>query len=80
MQLMKELLNYINELSPKEQVHFAIRCGTSISYLRKAISINQKIGEKIALNIDRESCGAVTCDSIRPDVDWAYLRGTKKAA
>lgn len=26
--------------------------------------------------IERESGGAVRCEDLRPDVDWAYLRGT----
>lgn len=30
--------------------------------------------------IERETKGAVTCEDLRPDVDWAYLRGTQKAA
>lgn len=30
--------------------------------------------------IEKASGGAVTCEQIRPDVDWAYLRGTKRRA
>ena len=30
--------------------------------------------------IERATKGAVTCEELRPDVDWAYLRGTKKKA
>lgn len=30
--------------------------------------------------IERATKKAVTCEDLRPDVDWAYLRGTKKAA
>ena len=30
--------------------------------------------------IERETQGAVTCEDLRPDVDWQYLRGTEKAA
>lgn len=26
--------------------------------------------------IERATIGAVRCESLRPDVDWAYLRGT----
>ena len=29
--------------------------------------------------IERVTKGAVTCEALRPDVDWAYLRGTKAA-
>ena len=77
---MKSLLSYINNLSPVDQEDFARRCNTSIGYFRKAISINQRLGESLCINIERESSGAVTCEELRPDVDWAYLRRTKKAA
>lgn len=30
--------------------------------------------------IERATKGAVRCEDLRPDVDWAYLRGTKKRA
>lgn len=28
------------------------------------------------LEIEKITEGAVTCEELRPDVDWAYLRGT----
>lgn len=31
-------------------------------------------------SIERVTNGAVTCEELRPDVDWGYLRGTKRAA
>lgn len=31
-------------------------------------------------SIERATKGAVRCEDLRPDVDWAYLRGTKKRA
>lgn len=73
---MDELRKYINGLSVVEQDAFARRCGTTVGYLRKACSTGQSIGERIAINIDRESAGKVRCDILRPDVDWAYLRAT----
>lgn len=30
--------------------------------------------------IERATGGAVRCEDLRPDVDWAYLRGTNKEA
>jgi DNA-binding transcriptional regulator YdaS (Cro superfamily) len=29
-------------------------------------------------DVERLVNGAVTCEELRPDVDWAYLRGTAK--
>lgn len=28
--------------------------------------------------IERATLGAVTCEELRPDFDWAYLRGTSQ--
>ena len=30
--------------------------------------------------IEKATGGAVTCEELRPDVDWAYLRGSGAAA
>lgn len=30
-------------------------------------------------SIERLTAGAVRCEDLRPDVDWAYLRGTPAA-
>lgn len=70
---METLREYLNSLDTSEQEDFASRCETSLSYLRKAISVNQKIGERLVIAIERESQGAVRCEHLRPDVDWKYL-------
>jgi len=81
---MNELLEYINSLSPDERDEFAARCKTSIGYLRKAISTNQKLGESLCVAIEQESGQKVTCEKLRPDLlaEWKYLResGKRKAA
>lgn len=71
---MDKLLTYLNSLAPDSQREFARRCGTSIGYLRKAISVGQRLGESLCINIDRESAGTVRCEDLAPSVDWAYLR------
>jgi DNA-binding transcriptional regulator YdaS (Cro superfamily) len=71
---MDKLLHYINSLSTEQQEDFAARCGTSIGYIRKGISTGQQFGEKLCINFDRESGGAVRVDDLRPDVDWAHVR------
>lgn len=75
---MEQLRAYINSLPRHEQIHFAERCGTSIGYLRKAISVGQRLNESLCINIERESKGVLTCEDLRPDVDWAFLRSTVK--
>lgn len=31
-------------------------------------------------SIERATSGAVTCEELRPDVDWAFIRGTEPRA
>jgi len=31
-------------------------------------------------DIERATLGRIRCEELRPDVDWAYLRGTASAA
>lgn len=73
---MNHLLAFLNSLPPAEQQAFARRSGTTVGYLRKAISVDQQLGEGLCINLERESAGAVRCEALRPDVDWAYIRGT----
>lgn len=71
---MKKLLEFINGLSKAERARFVLACATTEGYLRKACSVGQQLGSDLCILIDRESHGAVMCEDLRPDVDWAYLR------
>lgn len=73
---MEKLRKYLNWLDTQTQADFAARCGTSVGYLRKAISLKQEFKAGLAIAIERESGGAVRCEELSPDVDWEYLRGT----
>lgn len=73
---MESLRKYLNSLTPAEQADFAAACGTSVGYLRKAISIGQQLGESLAISIERESERAITVEELRPDVDWAVIRNS----
>jgi hypothetical protein len=75
---MDKLLAFLNGLGKSERIVFCDACGTTERYLRKAISAKQPLGAHLCINIDRESRGAVPCEFLRPDVDFAYLRGTSK--
>lgn len=77
---MDKLLAYLNGLDKVARADFCAACGTTERYLRKAVSVSQRLGADLCINIDRESGGLVTCEHLRPDVDWAYLRGTDKGA
>jgi DNA-binding transcriptional regulator YdaS (Cro superfamily) len=74
MPFMDELREYLKSLGSVEQAEYAERCGTTIGYLRKALCTEPKLGESLAIALDRESNGAVPCEKLRPDVDWEYVR------
>lgn len=74
---MHILIDYINALPVAARDGFAARCGTTIGYLRKAVSVGQRIKAETCINIERESGGAVACEDLRPDVDWATVRVCK---
>lgn len=76
---MKSISMYLASISTEEQRLFAERCGTSVNYLRKAVSIGQRIGLELCIRLERESSGAISCEALRPDVDWAFIRGSAAA-
>lgn len=71
---MDELLKFINALPRAERAAFAVRCGTTEGYLRRAVSGGIRLGESICINIERETASAIRCEMLRPDVDWAVVR------
>lgn len=77
-----QLRAYLNTLSPKDQADFAARCGTSLGYLRKAISINQRLGLTLCVAIERESKKIVTRQALRDDWRdcWPELSAPTKLA
>ena len=64
---MEKLLQYINALPPDERDLFAGRCGTSVSYLRKAVSVGQVLGPALCVSIERASGGQVRRADLRSD-------------
>ena len=68
---MEKLLQYINALPPDERDLFAGRCGTSVSYLRKAVSLGQTLGPALCVSIERASGGQVRRADLRSD--WAAI-------
>lgn len=69
---MDTLLHYLNSLSPSEQAAYAARCGTTVGYLRKAISKRQRFDGALARLLDEQSGGYVKKAMLRPDI-WPEL-------
>lgn len=74
-----DLKTYWLALPVSERAAFATSCGTSLSHL-KNVAYGKLCGEALAIAIDRESGGVVRCESLRPDVDFPYLRSKPQAA
>ena len=70
------LKTHLLSMPVSERIAFAKRCGTTYAHLRNVAYELKPCGESLAVNVERESGGVVRCESLRPDVDWAYLRGT----
>lgn len=65
---MNTLRQYLKTLSVDEQADFAARAGTTIGYLRKAMSVEQRFGGLLARRLDEESQGAVSRFELRDDI------------
>lgn len=76
---METFKSFFMGLSVAEREAFAKRCGTSRGHLTN-IAYGKSCAESLAINIERESAGAVRCEDLCPDVDWAYIRNTPRAA
>lgn len=62
---------------PQARAAFAVKCGTTINYLRKVLSKRHfEPDAPLCIAIERESGGEVKCEELRPDADWAFLRAT----
>ncbi len=65
---MDTLRTYLSTLTPEAQADYARRAGTSIGYLRKAMSKGQKFDGALARKLDEESSGAVQRHDLRSDI------------
>ncbi|QIE84953.1 MULTISPECIES: transcriptional regulator [Pseudomonas aeruginosa group] len=75
------LLEFIKRLDRKTELDgLATRCGTSVGQLKQVAYGHRRASAALAIDLDRETSGAVPCEETRPDIDWAYLRGRKSAA
>lgn len=70
---METLRNYLNSLDLDAQMAYAVRCDTTIGYLRKALSRGQKFDGALARMLDIESGSAVKRADLRPDI-WPELK------
>lgn len=75
-----DLKTYLFDLPIASRHELAKECQTTYGHLRNVAYGAKSCAESLAINIERETGGVVRCEDLRPDVDWAYLRGTSQKA
>lgn len=70
-----DLKDYLQSIPPAERTAFAERCGTTDGHLRNVSYGYRRCAESLAIAIERESGGQIRVEDLRPDVDWAVIRG-----
>lgn len=65
---MQTLRDFLSTLSVPAQAEYAARAGTTIGYLRKALSKGQRFDGALARRLDEESGGLVSRHELRPDI------------
>ncbi len=70
---------YIKVLDKAALDALAARCGTTAGQLKQVAYGYRRASVVLAVSLERETEGSVTCEQLRADVDWAYLRGNRAA-
>jgi DNA-binding transcriptional regulator YdaS (Cro superfamily) len=74
------LLDFFKGLDAVQLGAFAAGCGTSVGQLKQVAYGNRRASAGLAIAIDRQTKGRVTCELLRPDIDWQYLRAQANAS
>jgi DNA-binding transcriptional regulator YdaS (Cro superfamily) len=76
------LKDFLRKLgSDEERAAFAVRCGTTLKYLRivaYSATKRRSLGAELCIYIERESHHQVTVEVLRPDIPWHVIRGAKR--
>jgi hypothetical protein len=80
-----DLKTYLLQMPVPQREVFAKRCGTTYGHMRNVAYGEKSCAEILALNIERESGGAVSLDSLRSDLKAkldasGYTRSAQPAA
>ncbi|SEQ21478.1 YdaS family helix-turn-helix protein [Giesbergeria anulus] len=69
----------MNPIPIEARRELAKKSGIGDDYLYQVLTRRKPASLELCINLERESQRAITCEDLRPDIDWAYLRGTAKA-
>ncbi len=71
-----DLKSFLETIPIAEREAFAQRCGSTAGHMRNVSYGYRTCAESLAIAIERETSGKVRCETLRPDVDWQFLRNT----
>lgn len=74
MQLKDYLLKQLSNSDARKT--FAEKVGTTWGYLQHVMNGRRSCSETLAINIEKETQGVVTCEELCPETDWEYIRNT----
>ncbi|WP_342030476.1 transcriptional regulator [Pseudomonas syringae] len=63
-------------LDSAQFAELATACETSVGQLKQIAYGYRRASAGLAISIDRNTEGRVTCEELRPDIDWLYLRNS----
>lgn len=70
------LKDYLSELQRGGISMLAKELDISTSYLSQLASGKASMSPERAIEIEKATNGAVRCEDMCPDIDWAYLRNS----
>ena len=74
---IQSLKDYVSNLgSDEKRMAFASSCGTTLGHLRQVYYGNRSCDVGLAIEIEKNTNQQITCESLRDDIDFAYLRNS----
>lgn len=74
------LKQYWQTLSKQQRQELANACNTSPDYLYQIALGNRNASGALAIDLERETGGAVMADDVCPNADWDHIRSSRPAA
>lgn len=65
---------YVMGLAKPERKIFAEKCGVSLGHLHNVAYGYKPCTAELAIAVEQHSAGALTCEIMVPQINWAYLR------
>jgi DNA-binding transcriptional regulator YdaS (Cro superfamily) len=71
------LKTYLRPMTVEGRAAFATACGSNYYQFLRIAYGNRRATPMLAMAIERQSHGEVTCEEMCPEFDWTYARSRK---